>query len=1804
VQSGKNRKSVKKRFGSFSFAAEPLEDRRLLSATLSVSESLMVFNAVQNSSPSQVETLTLTNSGDAALTLNGVSVAADPSQTGNGSARFSVVNAANLPSSLAVGASFALQVDYSAIAKGLDYALLDISSSDPNNGTEQVQLHGIGTTGVGGGNQPSLERILQAYSQPNYANVGESDPTSAYYPEPPAAGSDEVALQELVKAGPGPVTINVLASFTGASTEPYTLGWYNTAAPSNSQQELFYTPTSESQSVYVQPQGLTSFDPGSTVFGFYNPSATVSYNNVLVTGHTQDDLNTDISGDLRKFRFFPYEPNGTPVANTYIMTSTEYYSSAGYDFTNIVAIVSNVTAAPGAPAGPVLSVTNPDALAGSNTLIFNRIQSPNASTGDVVHDTNTITLENTGAGSLTIDNVTVTATTAAKNGGTQYQLVNPPTFPVTLSAGQTQTIQVQFVLSQVDANGHSSNETNSDGNGGGGSVYPGILTITSNDANAATTTLPMEAWWQEHSENENEPDLQTMVNLMAGYGTDINPSATNFLTESTSATAAPTYYGEEVVSAYWTAADSTHSVAVQQIAAYHTEGTTSGLNYFSQGSSSTHSVLSTAADDGQTFFPLNTAGNAATGSISVTGNFGFEVLNPNTWSDDTKNVNDASKGHLIRFYPVRDSSGNLVPNTYILACDYPNGTSENFDFQDDVYLIRNMRPVSTTAVSSPQSTGGAAAPAAISALNTSSGVSLQWVPVLDSTVIGYDVYSSLSAGNGYALLNSTPVTGNTYLDTTAPAGETVYYRVSAVNSTGVGLGPQTSVSTGGTASNNLQSIAINETPSGSATTVTQNTAYTVIAGGPGVTGTLDGFQFLYTAETGNFDVDAQVSSITVAGNFSTAGIMARDGLSDTGSNVYMSASPANYRFKYRTTDGGTEAVTAGTAAPDYPDAWVRLTRVGNVFTGYTSPDGVVWTQLGQETLGSFPATAFLGLAVASNTTTVTTTAQLANYGTTPSYVGPVTKPESYTAVSAISVQESPLANDEDVTGTIVPGTFTITSPPNEGGTASFNAASGLLTYTSAAGFSGTESLTYTVADSNNVVSSPTTITFNVTPSGPVSMADSFTAIAGQATQLNVLANDTDATSTLNPATVTIVTQPTSGATVTVNTTTGVITYLAPTSFSGSDTFSYTVADAAGQVSTPATVDVTVSPTTTGTLVTVPVTTTATAGIATTINVLTVDTDASAAILPGTVTIVTPPNHGGTAVANTDGTITYTPAASYGGVETFYYTVTDTAGDLSAATLVTATVSNPSAAPVAANVTTTANANGSLAFSVGFNAVTTVGLNLSSIAVAAAPAHGTTAIDTTTGVITYTPAANFVGPDTFTYTVADTNGHTSNVATVNVNVGVTVENIAGANRSLTFTSAGGLLTTISLNRGSVQVLFSSTGTLSVTRQGKATVSGSGLMITGLALTGTTSASTLSVAGRGNGALTIGGITDVSPIRTISAPKAVLTGAVSLSGISTLQVATAIDAPITVGAGAPNVTFVAGAVSDSTLTSAVPIKTISVTSWTSSTEGASAITAPSISSLIVRGNFQPTLTLSGGGTALRGASIKGTISGSWTITGNTGGITTGGVDAGFHAAVSGYLAGLNDRAGGLAAAITAGNIGTLSVTGGLSGAISTASARTVRVVGNVTAGAALDFTGAGTSLNTLSVTGSITGATLTAAGNVGSITATSLSGDTILIGAPAGTTLANVTSSTIGSSTLSLLRLTARGTTTFADSTLIVNTLKSGALGGVVTSTADNSMDGLAVASARSITATENGTAFRFTAASTTSVIFGDFEIKLV
>ena len=300
------------------------------------------------------------------------------------------------------------------------------------------------------------------------------------------------------------------------------------------------------------------------------------FNSDSRTGYSEDQFNTFDTTDDRKVRFFPMEnADGSVVPNAYIVTTTEWYNPSGYDFTNLVAIISNVKAAPGAPTAPTIGVTDPYAIPGSTNVLFDTIQNQNSSLGDYLHNTDTLSISNTGSTALTINSYTLSSA---------WTLVNPPALPLTIAAHSAASLTLKFIATTEPT--VSYNETDSTEYPNNGGLYSGVLTLNSNDPNTPTTNVTLEGWWQKTSENEDEPSVQTITNLMAGWATNVNSSPIPELSEGSSAT----YYGEEVQSGYWQEANPSQSVTVESLAAYHTEGATDSMYWYTKGSSTNNKL--------------------------------------------------------------------------------------------------------------------------------------------------------------------------------------------------------------------------------------------------------------------------------------------------------------------------------------------------------------------------------------------------------------------------------------------------------------------------------------------------------------------------------------------------------------------------------------------------------------------------------------------------------------------------------------------------------------------------------------------------------------------------------------------------------------------------------------------------------------------------------------------------------------------------------------------------------------------------------------------------------------------------------------------------------------------------------------------------------------------------------------------------------------------------------------------------------------------------------------------------------------
>jgi len=246
-------------------------------------------------------------------------------------------------------------------------------------------------------------------------------------------------------------------------------------------------------------------------------------------------------------------------------------------------------------------------------------------------------------------------------------------------------------------------------------------------------------------------------------------------------------------------------------------------------------------------------------------------------------------------------------------------------------------------------------------------------------------------------------------------------------------------------------------------------------------------------------------------------------------------------------------------------------------------------------------------------------------------------------------------------------------------------------------------------------------------------------------KIDVLANDTDPDG--DRLSVDSVSEPRNGTAVNNGRD---IVYTPDPDFNGTDSFTYTVTDGNGGTAT-ATVAVAVA------LVNdTPIAQDDTAGTDedTPVVISVLDNDSDPDGDPVAIQAVTQPENG--SVDNDGEAVTYTPDADFNGTDSFTYTVTDGNGGTATAT-VTIAVAMVNEDPIAQVDTAATGEDMPVTIAVLDNDSDPDGdpLQIESLT---QPLHGSAARSGET--IIYTPARNFNGTDSFTYTVTDGNGGTA------------------------------------------------------------------------------------------------------------------------------------------------------------------------------------------------------------------------------------------------------------------------------------------------------------------------------------------------------------------------------------------------------------------------------------------------------------
>ncbi|MDW1801709.1 tandem-95 repeat protein [Vibrio sp. 2-2(9)] len=185
------------------------------------------------------------------------------------------------------------------------------------------------------------------------------------------------------------------------------------------------------------------------------------------------------------------------------------------------------------------------------------------------------------------------------------------------------------------------------------------------------------------------------------------------------------------------------------------------------------------------------------------------------------------------------------------------------------------------------------------------------------------------------------------------------------------------------------------------------------------------------------------------------------------------------------------------------------------------------------------------------------------------------------------------------------------------------------------------------------------------------------------------------------------------------------------------------------------------------------------------NLLANDSDVNDDMVASSTTIKTQPIKGQVSISN--GVVTYTPNNNETGTDSFTYTVKDALLQESQEATVTVTIMAINDAPVAKALTiNTDEDTASAAVSARSQAEDVEdGIPTGDVSLVSLPQKGQVAIDQTVGTFVYTPNPNENGSDSFTYTIADSEGGVSLAATVSVNIGSVNDSPVAEEDSFTF-----------------------------------------------------------------------------------------------------------------------------------------------------------------------------------------------------------------------------------------------------------------------------------------------------------------------------------------------------------------------------------------------------------------------------------
>jgi hypothetical protein len=226
------------------------------------------------------------------------------------------------------------------------------------------------------------------------------------------------------------------------------------------------------------------------------------------------------------------------------------------------------------------------------------------------------------------------------------------------------------------------------------------------------------------------------------------------------------------------------------------------------------------------------------------------------------------------------------------------------------------------------------------------------------------------------------------------------------------------------------------TPAGSQAYDPNTSSWSLNAGGSDIAGTADQFRLVARTVSGDASVTAHVVSQSNTSTSAKAGVMLRAGTDSGAPNYALLVSPGTgIRVQVRNADGATTTKLANPSG--VAPVWLRVQRVQNTFTAYTSADGTAWSLVAKSSVTvAMPPDVLGGLAATSHSGSALGTVVFDNVTPAVDIAGSSTTTTTTTTSTTVLATTTTTSSSTSTT-TTVPGTSTTTTLPGVACTAAW-----------------------------------------------------------------------------------------------------------------------------------------------------------------------------------------------------------------------------------------------------------------------------------------------------------------------------------------------------------------------------------------------------------------------------------------------------------------------------------------------------------------------------------------------------------------------------------------------------------------------------------------------------------------------------------------------------------------------------------------------------------------------------------------------